>query len=146
MFHASPVSKSSFAGDCLHTAQFIIHLFAQTLERLLSHDRSADMDVQFRSSDHDAGKSQQRQRGKNLSAASFVPTMMSAVTFPLCGSPAPSETSLTPSCPPPLSLLPSSRQTVWEAPPAGPALHHVPEVLAEDGAHGKLRHPHDVPR
>lgn len=60
------------------------------------------MDAQCRSPAMMLGKTQQRQRGKNLSAASFIPTMMSAVTFPLSGSPAPSETSLTPSCPAPL--------------------------------------------
>lgn len=53
-------------------------------------------------------------------------------------------TILTPSCPSSLSLY--LRQTVREASPAGPTLHHVAEVLAQDGAHGKLRHPHDLPR
>lgn len=31
LFHGFPVLKSPFAGDCLHTAQFLIHLFALTL-------------------------------------------------------------------------------------------------------------------
>lgn len=96
---------------------------------------------------HDAGKIEEKQETAavvNLSAASFITIMMSAgVHLPVVWL-ARSRRNFINTFLSPSSL--SFRQIVWEASPAGPTLHHVAEVLAEDGAHRKLRHPHDVPR